>query len=54
MLYKYISLIVFNLVVLFIIVNLLGYVGLKAMDLVKIYGGSAVSTNPWVDRQTVH
>jgi len=52
--YKDVSLIVFNLVVLFVIVNAVGFIGLQARDLLKAYGGSAVPNNPWVKRQKAY
>jgi len=52
--YKDVSLIVFNLVVLFVVVNAAGFIGLHARDLLKAYGGSAVPNNPWVERQKAY
>jgi lysophospholipase L1-like esterase len=52
--YKDVSMILMNLVVLFVVVNILGFVGLQVRDLLKAYGGAAVPGNPWADRAKVY
>jgi len=53
-LYKDVSMIFLNLFILFIVVNVIGFAGLQARELLKAYGGSAVPGNPWADRAKVY
>lgn len=53
-LYKDTSIIFTNFVVLFIVVNVIGFVGLQVRDLLKAYGGSTVPGNPWAEKAKVY